>query len=124
MLAESHYDPPSPSTPFTPKPFLLSRPVSSSSTSLTVNYVPSKFSAALVSPDTGPYRRKGRGDRLGLPKQGGGVEAFRSGESRIGNRYDDDYNGYSKGKKKMKWTKFKWILLVANTLVRFSSFFL
>ena len=91
---------------------------------LTVNYVPSKFSTALVAPNTGPYRRKGRGDPLGLPKRGGGVEAFRSGEARIGNIYDDDYNdGYSKGKKKMKWTKFKWILLIANTLVRFSSFF-
>lgn len=123
MLAESRYDPPS--APFTPRPFLLSRPASPSSTSLTVNYVPSKFSTALVAPDTGPYRRKGRGDPLGLPKRGGGVEAFRSGESRIGNIYDDDYNdGYSKGKKKMKWTKFKWILLIANTLVRFSSFFL
>jgi len=79
----------------------------------------------MMSPGTGPYRRKGKGDPPGLPKRGGGVEAFRSGEARIGNRYDDDYtDGYSKGKKKMKWTKFKWILFIANVLVRFSLRFI
>ena len=118
MLSDTRLDLPS---PFAPRSF-PSRPESPSSTSLTVNYVPTKLSAALLSPaNTGPYRRKGKGESLSLPKQGGGVEAFRSGEARIGNRYDDEYDGimhgYSRGKKKMKWTKFKWILLIANILV-------
>lgn len=36
-----------------------------------------------------------------MPKQGGGLAAFKSGESRIGG-------------KGLRWTKFKWILFVAN----------
>jgi hypothetical protein len=119
MLADARLDPPS--SPFARS--FPSRSESPSSTSLTVNYVPTKLSAALLSPaNTGPYRRKGKGDSLSLPKQGGGVDAFRSGEARIGSRHDDEYDGimhgYSRGKKKMKWTKFKWILLIANILVR------
>lgn len=119
MLADARLDPPS--SPFARS--FPSRSESPSSTSLTVNYVPTKLSAALLSPaNTGPYRRKGKGDSLSLPKQGGGVDAFRSGEARIGSRHDDEYDGimhgYSRGKKKMKWTKFKWILFFANILVR------
>ncbi|KAK2461123.1 hypothetical protein APHAL10511_006650 [Amanita phalloides] len=115
MLADARLDP-----PVSPRPF-LSRPDSPSGTSLTVNYIPSKFPQTLLSPGLGPYRRKVKGTP-GLPKVGGGVDAFRSGETRIGNRHDEDYNGimmggYSKGRKKLKWTRFKWILFIANVLL-------
>lgn len=92
----------------------------SSNVSLTVNYVPSKFSA--------PGARKRKGEPA-IPKRGGGVEAFRSGESRMPGQNDDDYDGVSSGwfmgkeggrtpPRKLRWTKFKWILFVANSLVR------
>jgi hypothetical protein len=37
---------------------------------------------------------------------------------------DEDYDGIipnKTGKKKMKWTRFKWVLFVTNLLVRFIS---
>lgn len=63
--------------------------------SLMVNYLPSKFSASLVS------RKGDKGIEPHLPKNGGGVEAFRSGESRMSGR-------------RLRWTKFKWILFCTN----------
>lgn len=70
--------------------------------SLMVNYLPSKFSASLVS------RKGDKGIEPHLPKSGGGVEAFRSGESRMSDR-------------RLRWTKFKWILFCTNFCVRLSS---
>ena len=70
--------------------------------SLMVNYLPSKFSASLVS------RKGDKGIEPHLPKSGGGVEAFRSGESRMGDR-------------RLRWNKFKWILFCTNFCVRLSS---
>lgn len=96
----------------------------SSSVSLSVNYLPSKFSTALVSP--GGRRRKGKGDAA-LPKMGGGVEAFRSGEARMPGENDEDYDGVTSGwfgkeggrtRPKGRWNRFKWLLFVANVLVR------
>jgi len=75
--------------------------------------------------------RKRKGARKGdptdpmVPKRGGGVEAFRSGEARMPGEGDDDYDGVwfgGKGsaagpKKKLRWNKFKWMLFLANILV-------
>jgi len=69
---------------------------------------------------------------------GGGVDAFRSGEARIGGPGDDDddemevENGsggrlFRKGtgkSKKMRWNMFKWVLFCTNLVVRWSTFFL
>jgi len=90
--------------------------------SLTVNYLPSKFSTSMLSPGA----RKRKGGRNGidpvLPKQGGGVEAFRSGEARMPGDGDEDYDGVTFGAnanphKKLRWNRFKWILFCANCLL-------
>jgi hypothetical protein len=72
--------------------------------SLMVNYLPSKFSASLVS------RKGDKGIELEphLRKSGGGVEAFRIGESRMSDR-------------RLRWNKFKWILFCTNFCVRLLS---
>lgn len=96
--------------------------------SLSVNYLPAKFSSTLLDP--GPRRRKPKGlDAVPEPR-GGGVEAFRAGESRMPATNDEDYDGvtlnrgwFKKGRKgissprRLRWTKFKWILFFANTVV-------
>ncbi|KJA23081.1 hypothetical protein HYPSUDRAFT_1081494 [Hypholoma sublateritium FD-334 SS-4] len=112
-----------------------------SNVSLTVNYLPHKFSNPLLS-SAGqrrrkPYRElKGRGDfSLGagvIPKMGGGVEAFRRGESRMGGADDDDDDSErvedgsgaswmkkpstTKASPKLRWNKFKWTLFFTNLL--------
>ncbi|KAG6888182.1 hypothetical protein C0995_010026 [Termitomyces sp. Mi166 len=95
-----------------------------SSVSLTVNYLPSKFSTTLLTPGGSATRkRKGaKGIDPIVPKRGGGVEAFRSGESRMGGPGDDDYDrvwlGPTKGKKtRLRWNRFKWVLFFANVLL-------
>jgi len=98
--------------------------------SLSVNYLPSKFSNTLVSP--GPRRRKTIKDVSSLiPKRGGGVEAFRSGEARMPGQDDEDYDGVSGGwfggkegghtKPKLHWNKFKWTLFIANIFLTIYS---
>ncbi|KAF7293642.1 hypothetical protein MIND_01143800 [Mycena indigotica] len=70
-----------------------------STVSLHVNYVPSKFAAPAV-----------RNRRSGIFKRGGGIDAFRAGESRIPGANDDSYDGVElgrKGKKGAKWNRFK-----------------
>ena len=65
-----------------------------------------------------------------IPKHGGGVDAFRSGEARMpGERDEDDYDGLWFGgnhdmpreagpaKNKLRWNRFKWMLFLANVLV-------
>lgn len=89
--------------------------------SLTVNYLPSKFSSGLLSP--GARRRKPKVD-LSLPKQGGGREAFKSNEPRMAGEGDEDYDGVTgdwfggkeggRTRPRMRWNKFKWTLFVAN----------
>lgn len=102
--------------------------------SLSVNYLPQKFSRP-VSPGSGSgiYKRKGGkgGKGMMVPKQGGGREAFRSGEARMPGENDDDYDGVdvsnvratifgAKGHKpKLRWNKFKWILFFFNLVVRY-----
>jgi len=99
-------------------------PFDGSNVSLTVNYLPSK----LPSLTSGPRRRRnGKGIDLMMRKQGGGVEAFRSGEARMPGANDDDYDGVGSGwfggnsgpkdRRKARWNKFKWILFVANTIL-------
>ncbi|KAI1791987.1 tetraspanin Tsp2 [Ganoderma leucocontextum] len=88
-------------------------------TSLSVNYLPSKFSANILS--GGIKRRKGKGgEGIPLPKTGGGREAFRANESRMPGDGDDDYDGVSFGqhgrKGRLRWNRFKWVLFVANVV--------
>jgi len=88
------------------------------STSLSINYLPSKFSNTITKRRGG---KKGDGDYM-MPKQGGGREAFRSNESRMPGDGDDDYDGVSSGwfgkggkaRGKLRWNRFKWILFVSN----------
>ncbi|GLB43775.1 putative tetraspanin tsp2 [Lyophyllum shimeji] len=99
--------------------------------SLTVNYLPSKFSSTLLAPG-GSSIRKRTGWKNGLdpivPKRGGGVEAFRSGEARMPGTGDDDYDGVQGGwfggkngataaPRRLRWNRFKWILFFANLLL-------
>lgn len=71
-------------------------------------------------------------DRLAFPKFGGGVDAFRSGEKRIGGLDDGEdtwevsadgsvriivKRGGRWGTKRGRWNRFKWALFVANTVV-------
>ncbi|KAL0957011.1 hypothetical protein HGRIS_003112 [Hohenbuehelia grisea] len=97
-----------------------------SNVSLSVNYLPSKFSNALLT--GGARKRKGgKGIDPSLPKMGGGVEAFRHGEARMPGENDEDYDGVTSGwfggkeggrtKPKMRWNKFKWLLFCANLLL-------
>lgn len=96
-------------------------------TSLSVNYLPSKFSNTMLA--GGIKRRKGKGmDDLHIPKRGGGREAFRANESRMPGDGDDDYDGVNFGQQKgrkgrLRWNRFKWVLFVANTIVRLFTFF-
>jgi len=77
----------------------------SSAVSLSVNYLPSKFSSVLMNRK--PNSRAGV-EVQGVPKRGGGLAAFKSGEARMGGA--------------LRWTRFKWALLVANTLLTLYSF--
>lgn len=91
--------------------------------SLSVNYLPSKFPATLLS--EGPKRRKvwGIGDSP-LRKRGGGREAFRRDEARMPGGDDDDLDGVefsNRFKLKQRWNRFKWTLVLANLVVRFMS---
>ena len=95
-----------------------------SSVSLSVNYLPKKFSSTLLA--AGPRRRKG--GKPAVPKIGGGVEAFRSGEARMSGLNDDDYDGVSGGlfdadgaPRKLRWNRFKWTLFTANCFVSDST---
>lgn len=90
------------------------------SASLSVNYLPSKFGAGLVS-----RRRYGKQLSVsGMPKRGGGREAFKANERRMPGPNDEDYDGvqsawFGPNSKKpvLRWTRFKWIMFVANVLV-------
>ncbi|KZS93494.1 hypothetical protein SISNIDRAFT_411239 [Sistotremastrum niveocremeum HHB9708] len=90
-------------------------------TSLIVNYLPTKF----TSPSGAYKRRKGeKGDSEVVPKQGGGREAFRTGESRMPGLDDDDYDSGrpgKRGKSRLRWNRFKWILFIANLLLSIYS---
>ncbi|KAJ7737786.1 hypothetical protein DFH07DRAFT_870589 [Mycena maculata] len=116
MYTSDYLEPPS--APFAG----ASRPVSPSGSthSLAANYLPSKFSNSMIS------RRRGfggKGELAGtMVPRGGGVEAFRSGAARIPGAGDEDYDGVElrKGKGLLRagrWTRFKFILFVANVVL-------
>ena len=89
-------------------------------TSLSVNYLPSKFSNTVLA--GGMKRRKGgKGADIPIPKRGGGREAFRANESRMPGDGDDDYDGVTFGqsgrKGRLRWNRFKWVLFLANLVV-------
>ena len=117
-------------------------PTDISSLSLSVNYLPSKFSSGVLAGGGEARRRPATRDSvdvLGVPKMGGGIDVFRSGEARMGGEGDgnddedddDDDGGTTKRswfvrgrkqnsrplKRKLRWNKFKWILFAANTIV-------
>lgn len=90
--------------------------------SLSVNYVPAKFTKLHQ-----PGSWQGRNQK----KQGGGRDAFATNASRMGmvGTVDDDEGtvfalgkGGLKQKKqpKLRWNRFKWVLMLANTLVSLS----
>jgi hypothetical protein len=96
--------------------------------SLSVNYLPTKFSSGLLS--TTPRRRKpgkANADHPMMPKRGGGKETFESGGARMPAEGDEDYDGITGrwfgGKEgghtrpRMHWNKFK--CLIANLCVLF-----
>ncbi|KAJ6600888.1 hypothetical protein B0H10DRAFT_1824180 [Mycena sp. CBHHK59/15] len=95
-----------PSAPFANRPLSPA----GSTHSLTVNYLPSKFSSTLIS-----RRRKGWD---GAMPRGGGVEAFSAGAARMPAPGDDDYDGLdTRGGRRARWTRFKVILFFANTVL-------
>ncbi|KAI0789373.1 tetraspanin Tsp2, partial [Abortiporus biennis] len=94
------------------------------STSLSINYLPSKFSNSITK------RRGGKDVDYMMPKQGGGREAFRSNEARMPGEGDDDYDGVSSGwfggkegktRPRLRWNRFKWILFCTNLLLTLYS---
>ncbi|KLO07793.1 hypothetical protein SCHPADRAFT_917113 [Schizopora paradoxa] len=97
------------------------------STSLSLNYIPTKFSGPLTS-DVVKRRN------VPVHKQGGGREAFRRRESRMPRGDDEDYDGVenvrqtwfggppgAKKKKRLRWNAFKWILFTTNFLLMLYS---
>ncbi|KAF7296186.1 hypothetical protein HMN09_01087200 [Mycena chlorophos] len=83
--------------------------------SLTAHYLPSKFSSTLVSRKRGALKTE---DLQGVVPRGGGVEAFRSGLARMPGAGDEDYDGVDlgrRGKKRLRWTRFKARFLVCLT---------
>ncbi|KAJ6544355.1 hypothetical protein B0H19DRAFT_956289 [Mycena capillaripes] len=83
-----------------------------STVSLQANYVPTKFSPAVR------HRVRSKGKGPAGPKIGGGVDAFRAGEARMPRANDENYDGVDVRARtgKAKWNKFKWILVVSNTV--------
>ncbi|KAF8878723.1 hypothetical protein BD779DRAFT_1447493, partial [Infundibulicybe gibba] len=95
--------------------------------SLSINYQPTKFSDTLVSSSIGLRKRTGpKQFSTQIPKPGGGVQAFKDGEPRMPTINEDDSTGdwHGEGTPKShrpRWTKFKWILFSANTLLSIYS---
>ncbi|KAF8957828.1 hypothetical protein BDZ97DRAFT_1593524, partial [Flammula alnicola] len=112
--------------------------------SLSVNYLPTKFSQPRLASGGQRHRRPHGKKRRDLspgaglvPKMGGGVDAFRSGEARMGGPEDDDEDEraedgggkprFGKGtpkktNRKLRWNKFKWTLFFTNLLLMLYSF--
>ena len=132
MLADMHTPLEPPSAPFANRQDSLrslspNRDLSADkrvSTSLSINYLPSKFSNTIIT----KRKRNGKGADYLMPKQGGGREAFRSNEARMPGEGDDDYDGVDVGlfggkeggrtRPRGRWNRFKWCLFIANTIVR------
>ena len=93
-----------------------------SNLSLSVNYLPTKFSDAVLY---NGLKNRGKSFPLG-PKRGGGREAFRSGEARMPGDGDEDYDGIQgsfftkeggRTQPRLRWNGFKWSLFFSNVLV-------
>ncbi|KAJ6459134.1 hypothetical protein C8R47DRAFT_142603 [Mycena vitilis] len=92
--------------------------------SLAANYLPSKFSNAVVSRRRNLYSSApwDVGGGKGLPR-GGGTAAFRAGAARMPGAGDEDYDGVDprglagKRPKAPRWTRFKYLLVLANALL-------
>ncbi|KAH7924678.1 hypothetical protein BV22DRAFT_1012823 [Leucogyrophana mollusca] len=92
---------------------------------LSTNYLPSKFSSALLLPTA--TRRKGVGRMSQKGLGGGGREAFKPNEPRMPVEGDEDYDGVQGGwfggkqgghtQPRLRWNKFKWALFIANSLL-------
>ncbi|KAJ7879308.1 hypothetical protein B0H14DRAFT_2341546 [Mycena olivaceomarginata] len=89
------------------------------STSLSLNYVPAKFSSVLAS---GARRRRRGGEEAAEPAmaRGGGVDAFRKGEARMPDDRDDLHpvtsrqGWFDRSEMRSRWTRFKWVLFFFN----------
>ncbi|KAJ7097235.1 tetraspanin Tsp2 [Mycena belliarum] len=85
-------------------------------TSLSVNYLPTKFSDALAVGNA-RRRRRAKQDTLAMAR-GGGVDAFKKGEARMPEDRDDLHpsparKGWlDRAETGSRWTRFKWVLLV------------
>ncbi|KAJ7679402.1 hypothetical protein DFH06DRAFT_1291066 [Mycena polygramma] len=115
-----------PSAPF--KGGSSSRPASPSGSthSLAANYLPSKFSNSLISRRRGFGGKDGGGGagETGIVPRGGGVAAFRTNAARMPGAADEDYDGVDLRRgapRPARWTRFKVILFVANTLLSLYS---
>ncbi|KAJ7083779.1 hypothetical protein C8R44DRAFT_651868 [Mycena epipterygia] len=90
------------------------------STSLSINYLPSKFSDALAA--GGPRRRRRGKEGVTEPAmaRGGGVDAFRKGEARMPEDRDDLHPSperkgwFDRSETGARWTRFKWVLFLFN----------
>ena len=115
--------PPVPSVGSTSRPISTATSLAPSTVSLSVNYVPTKFSV----PEGVHKRRSAVNPRNGPNgKAGGGREAFRSSEARMPDANDDDYDGVNdinilRGGPKMRWNRFKWILFTTNLIISIYS---
>lgn len=106
-------------TPLNPPPPLSTSP------SLSANYLPTKFSDSLLY--NGFRRRNLKTAPPGIPKRGGGREAFKQGEARMPGANDEDYDGVQSGwfgkdggktPMRLRWNRFKWTLFCSIVLVR------
>jgi hypothetical protein len=103
----------------------VTRPTSpaGSTHSLTVNYLPSKFSHTLVSRRRGYDSKEGPG----MVPRGGGVAAFRADAARMPGEGDEDYDGVDLRpgtllpNRRLRWTRFKSILVLSNTVLSLYS---
>ncbi|CAK5283378.1 unnamed protein product [Mycena citricolor] len=94
------------------------------STSLSINYLPTKFSGAITSggAKVRPRKRKAGLKRIPTMARGGGVDAFKRGEARMPDDRDDlqPHTGrhglLDKTDPHSRWTRFKWILFATNSL--------
>ncbi|KAJ7464389.1 hypothetical protein FB451DRAFT_1042248 [Mycena latifolia] len=94
-------------------------PENRASTSLSINYLPSKFSDALAVGGARRRRRAPQVDKLAMAR-GGGVDAFRKGEARMPEDRDDLHPSaarkgwFDRSETGSRWTRFKWVLFFFN----------
>ncbi len=89
-------------------PSLNSDTRSAKTTSLSINYVPTKFAKLH---ETGVWQHRDR-------KQGGGREAFADNAGRMGEGEETTFQvGKGRKKAKLRWNRFKWALFVTNSAV-------